>query len=327
MESLGIIRHSSSPWSSPLHMVPKNSGGWQPCGDYRRLNDATTPDWYPIPHIQDCSANLADAHIFSKIDLVRGYHQVPVHPADVCKTAVITPFGLFEFVRMPFGLKNAAQAFQCLMDTVCSSFDFIFVYLDNILVASVDMDTHLQHLRLLFDRLLQHGLVINVAKCQFGCNEIDFLGHRINHNGILPLPDKVEAITNFPNPSTVKGLREFLGMVHFYNRFIPAAAAAMQPLYAATACQEKLVTWSSDMESAFVKTKNLLAQATLLVHPRMAAPTAIATDASDIAIGGVLQQLVGGVWQPLAFFSRQLRPPERRWSTFDRELLAIHLTI
>ena len=116
-------------------------------------------------------------------------------------------------------------------------------------------------------------------------------------------------------------------MVHFYNCFIPAAAAAMQPLYAATACQEKLVTWSSDMESAFVKTKNLLAQATLLIHPRMAALMAIATDASDIAIGGVLQQLVGGVWQPLAFFSCQLWPPERWWSTFDRELLAIHLTI
>ena len=109
MESLGIIRRSNSPWSSPLHMVPKKSGGWRPCGDYRRLNNATIPDRYLIPHIQDCSANLADARVFSKIDLVRRYHQVSVHPADVCKTAVITPFGLFEFIRMPFGLKNRAS--------------------------------------------------------------------------------------------------------------------------------------------------------------------------------------------------------------------------
>ena len=105
---------------------PTSTNIWQPYGDYHHLNDATTPDWYPIPHIQDCSANLADAHVFSKIDLVRSYHQVPVHPADVCKTAIITPFGLFKFVCMPFRLKNAAQAFQCLMDTVCSGFDFYF---------------------------------------------------------------------------------------------------------------------------------------------------------------------------------------------------------
>ena len=102
MERLGIIRRSDSPWASPLHIVLKPDGGWRPCGDYRRLNDATTPDRYPVPHIQD----------FSKVDLVREYHQVPVHPADVPKTAVVTPFGLFEFLRMPFGLKNAAQSFQ-----------------------------------------------------------------------------------------------------------------------------------------------------------------------------------------------------------------------
>ena len=205
MEHLGIIRRSNSPWASPLHLVPKPGGGWRPCGDYRRLNEAMTPDRYPVPNIQDFSAHLAGKVIFSKVDLVRGYHQVPVHPLDVPKTAVITPFGLFEFLRMPFGLKNAAQSFQRLMDSVLRDLPFLFVYLDDILVASTSTSQHLAHLRTLFERLSQHGLIVNPAKCQFGLSTIDFLGHRVTKDGAVPLPSKVEAVTHFPRPLTSYG--------------------------------------------------------------------------------------------------------------------------
>uniref|UniRef100_A0AAV2LIV6 ribonuclease H n=1 Tax=Knipowitschia caucasica TaxID=637954 RepID=A0AAV2LIV6_KNICA len=192
MERLGIIRRSDSPWASPLHVVPKPDSGWRPCGDYRRLNDATTPDHYPVPHIQDFSVHLAGKSVFSKVDLVRVYHHVPVHPADIPKTAVVTPFGLFEFLRMPFGLKNAAQSFQRLMDSALRDMPFLFVYLDDVLVASSSEEEHLTHLRVLFTWLDQHGLIINPAKCVFGVPSIKFLGHLISSEGAAPLPSKVE---------------------------------------------------------------------------------------------------------------------------------------
>ncbi len=192
---------------------------WRPCGDYRRLNLATKHDRYPLPSILDLSAKLHGCKFFSVIDLVKGYHQVSMSPADIQKTAIITPFGLFEYLFMPFGLMNAAQTFQRLMDRLFRGLPFVFTYLDDHLIASRTLEEHMEHLSQFFQVLQDNGLVINPAKCSFASFSVKFLGHMVSESGITPLPVHVKAIQEFPAPSTVKQLQQFLGMITFIGGF------------------------------------------------------------------------------------------------------------
>ncbi len=315
MMKRGICRPSSSPWFSPLHLVLKNNGERRPCVDFRALNRITIPDRYPIPHLQDFTQRLEGCSIFSTIDLVQAYHQIPIEPTDIPKTAISTPFGLFEFCRMTFGLRNAAQSFQRLMHSVLRGLDFCFVYLDDVLIASKNYDEHLGHIKIIFSKLEEHGLVVNMDKSTFAKHEITFLGHMVTGQGILPSHERVQVIKNFERPLTVKQLKRFLGMINFYRRFIPGAAADQallnDYLKGYTKNSRVPIQWSTAAIEAFDNCKNKLTDATLLIHPSSSAPLAIMVDASDTAIGAVVQQFISDTWQPLGFFSVRLNDMQK----------------
>ena len=323
---LGIARRSKSEWSSPLLVTPKPDGSWRVCGDYRRLNCQTDNDSYPVKNIGDFNSELDGKTIFSKVDLMKGYHQIPVNPEDIKKTAVITPFGLYEFPRTPFGLKTAAQSFQRLMDDVLADIPHVFVYLDDVLVASTSPAEHLQDLERLFKRLQDSGLVINPKKCVFGQSSIDFLGYRIDAQGIHPMEDRVSAIREQIPPTSIKELQRFLGMINYYRRFIPKAAHHLYPLFEALRSKSKKFEWTESCQAAFEAVKTALSAATLLHHPRRGAHLAITTDASKVALGAVLEQRGPQGWEPLSYFSMKLSaesPNQQEWPPFDRELLGV----
>jgi len=331
-EKAGIVRRSSSSWSSPLHLVKKKDGSWRPCGDFRRLNLVTVEDKYPVPNMGDFTGQVEGCSVFSKLDLKNGYLQVPLHPSAIPKTAVITPFGLFEFLKMPFGLKNAGMSFQRLMDQVMAGLPFVFVYIDDILVASPDLATHLEHLRVVFQRLRQAGLQLNIEKCEFARGAVEFLGHRLSAAGCRPLEDKVAAISRRPPPTTVRELQQFLGVINFYRRFIPSAARLLAPLTDALKGAPPATAelyWRMERQAAFSAAKAALAAASSLAHPSASAELALVCDASSSHVGAALQQRRRGQdhWEPLGFFSRKLDSPQLNYSAFDRELFAAYAAV
>jgi hypothetical protein len=276
----GYIRPSVSPYASPVFFVKKKEGTQRAVFDYRALNALTVKNKYPLPRIDDLLDQLSGAKYFSKLDLQSGYHQIRVRPPDVAKTAFRTKYGHYEWLVMPFGLTNAPATFQTLMNSVLRPFldKFVVVYLDDILVYSKTEEDHRQHLALVLHTLRDNKLYAKLNKCEFGKTILAFLGHVIGADGIRMDPDKVQAIVDWPAPTTVTQLQSFLGLANYYRRFVKGYSKIAAPLTAL--CSPKTVgwPWTPDHQAAFDALKTALSTAPVIHAPDLGAPYTVTTD-------------------------------------------------
>ena len=325
MLARGVVEPSSSPWASPIVLVRKKDGSARFCIDYRKLNEVTRKDAYPLPRIDVTLDTLHGSHWFTTLDLLSGYWQVEVEEADREKTAFCTPEGLYQFRVMPFGLCNAPASFQRLMDLVLSGLQWsqCLVYLDDIIVLGRSFEEHIQNLNVVFQRLQEAGLRLKPAKCAFFREEVQYLGHVISRQGVATDPDKVAKVVTWPVPKSRREVQQFIGFANYYRRFIRDFARVARPLHRLT---ERALpfTWTDECQKSFDQLRERLCSAPVLAYPDFQRPFLLDTDASDTGIGGVLSQVDDeGRERVIAYGSRLLTKPERKYCVTRRELLAV----
>ena len=323
------MQSSDSSYNSPLWIVPKKPDAqgnrrWRMVIDYRALNEKTIGDAYPLPNITDILDQLGGAKYFSVLDLASGFHKIPMDSESRAKTAFSTPYSHLEFTRMPFGLKNAPATFQKLMDRVLSGLQGIelFVYMDDIVIYGKSLEDHASKLRALLGRLKQAGLALQREKCHFLKKDIAYLGHIISEDGEKTDPKKIEAVKNFPIPRRRKNIKQFLGLVGYYRRFIPQFAKIAKPLNFLLKGGIPF-KWTKTQQAAFSTLRDISSSEPLLQYPDFTKQFIVTTDASNYALGAVLSQDEIGQDLPIAYASRTLNDAEVKYFTTEKELLTI----
>jgi len=326
MLKMKVIRPSSSPYSCPILLVKKKDGKLRFCSDLRALNKVVVFDSEPLPDIDSIFSKLSKAKFLSKIDLSKGYWQVPMKESDCHKTAFSTPFGHFEWVVMPFGLKIAGAIFSRLMRKVLLPLqrDDIDNFMDDIIVASDTWSQHLEALQVLFSRLAEVNISARPSKCFLGFSQLEFLGHCVGSGKVWPVDEKVEKILSAERPKTKKAVRSFIGLASYYRKFCPHFAEIALPLTNLTKGKmPNNVVWSQECENAFVNLKKRLSSKPICVLADPELPFTLRTDASDVGLGAVLLQDHGLGLQPVAYASKKLTDTERAYATIEKEAYAI----
>jgi archaeosine-15-forming tRNA-guanine transglycosylase len=326
MLKMGVIEPAASPYNAPVVLVKKKDGEYRFCVDYRKLNQATVFDSEPMPDIDQLFSKLSKKKFFTKLDLTKGFWQIPMKESDKEKTAFTAAQGQFQWTTMPFGLKNAGAVFSRMMRKLLRPLDQESVsnFMDDVMIATETWDQHIRVLRRVLQRLAECNLRAKPSKCHVGFKELSFLGHEIAEGTIRPEEGKIQKILEAKPPRTKKELRAFLGLAGYYRKFVPDFATVALPLTDRTKKgQPEQVVWDENCEAAFKTLKRKLCEKPVMCIPDVERPFVLRTDASDRGIGAVLMQEQGHGLQPIAYASKKLSSAENHYATIEKECLAV----
>ena len=319
-----IERVTHSDWATPIVAVPKPDGRVRLCGDFKvTVNQSLSIEQYPLPRVEDLFATLAGGQKFTKLDLTQAYLQFELEPESQKYCTITTHRGLYRFKRLPFGISSAPALFQKVMDTILQGAPGAMCYIDDILVTGASEAEHLKNLEEVLRRLRAHGIRMKRNKCLFMQKSVEYLGHRLDAEGIRATPEKIAAVVNAPLPKNTQQLRSFLGLLNYYRKFLPNLATIVQPLNDLLQKNRKWL-WTAQCTQAVKTAKQLLTTSNLLIHYDPSLPLKLATDASQYGLGAVISHVLPtGEERPIAFASRSLSASEKNYSQIDKEALSL----